>query len=101
MLHSYPKEWFHKTSYSGPKVKSFNNKSKKIWKKICIAICHLHNKVFVSANFGAKTIGPKLADNRNFRPNYFEPKFAVIMQVAYGDENLLYKFSFLLLYFGL
>ena len=60
-------------------------------KKLFIAICHLHNKIFNLADFDAKNFAQffrflaqifclKIDQNENF-----------IMQRAYGDKKLFYK----------
>ena len=81
---------FHKTSYSGAKaiIKSKISKinEKTFVKYFFIAIWHLNNKIFISANFGAKKNGPKLFWAKigwNESSN---------MQVVYGDKNIFHKY---------
>ena len=95
LFHSYQKEWIHKTSYSGPKTIIKSMKKNIIYNYI--DICHLHNKIFISAKIGTKIFGKKWRKMVIFGQivlceNWLKSEF--IMKIEYGNNNIFYTFFF-------
>ena len=68
----------------------FNNEFKKITKYLSIGICHLHNKIFISADFEAKKFRRKLETLAKFLQGFLDiPGFSPTYCISHGEKRLL------------